>query len=189
MPDGNEWMAVNLAWTDVGVWWNFAGTDDGDGRYYNLYGTESPSTGVGATEPAAVKAALVGTGWRIPTQADALALDAACAAIVGAANVGGALKVTDEWAAPNTGALNQFGFNSRPTGRHYVSTWEFKDTYGWFGLDAVSPVRTAATLYNSADFLPDVDQSAGGIGVSFRVPYRLVRAVPGGVRRWREVTK
>lgn len=160
------WTTTNAKWAGSGRWWNNGAADDGDGRYYNIYS--------GAAELLALKAALVGSPWRIPTQDDALALDAYLGNIVGAANVGGALKTIDQWDAPNTGAVNSFGFNGAPTGRYYFG-WERKTINGYIALDAVSPVRTATLYHSSADFSPDTDQSAGGLGSSFYVPTRLIR--------------
>ena len=55
MPDGKEWIAANFAWDGAGAWFGWAESDNGWGRFYHR------------THIAAVKSALEGSGWRVPS--------------------------------------------------------------------------------------------------------------------------
>jgi uncharacterized protein (TIGR02145 family) len=129
MPDGKEWMAANLAWTGAGQWWDNGASDDGDGRYYDLY--------AGSFTRQTINSALLadGGGWRLPTADESSALHSAIVAIVGAGNEGGALKSLTGWDSPNTGATDQFGFGLQAAGRKYAYSWEYKTTRTWLMLD------------------------------------------------------
>lgn len=165
MPDGNEWMAENLAWTTVGLWWNNGPSDDGDGRYY----TRNQAWEI-------VAPALTGSGWGLPTLAEWRAMIAA----IGGTVAGGKLKAvgTVEWAAPNTGATNEFGFNSKAAGFLWTSGsgWVNKTTshFMWAAdeEDAPTPNISYAGLSNSTG---DITISGASDPDVFFFSLRLVR--------------
>lgn len=124
MPDGKEWLAENLKWTGAGAWWNNGASNDGDGRYY----TRESAVG-------AVSSALVGTPWRLATEAEITAL----AVSVGGLSVAGkALKTsgTTYWLT-NTGVTDAYGFGLHGAGRQWVG-WQLKKqiAFQWLGGEA-----------------------------------------------------
>jgi uncharacterized protein (TIGR02145 family) len=142
-----EWMAENLrtgtysdgttipnvtedtVWTELnsGAWSNYDHSPGNDATYGKLY------NGYAAADPRNV----CPLGWHVPTDAEWQQLESALGmptdqlgqsgVVRGSAqNVGGKLKATILWAAPNTGATNESGFSALPGGSRNGGTGNFQ---------------------------------------------------------------
>ncbi len=103
------------------AWCTYLNNFDNDaiyGKFYNWYAAANPN--------------LCPIGWHVPTDADwqelelALGMPASELNTTGnrgaAQNIGGKMKTTTLWNAPNTGATNETGFSGLPSGyRSYVN--------------------------------------------------------------------
>lgn len=135
LNNGQEWMQENLrtatyadgttipnvmdntAWAQLlsGAWCNHGNNTDYDAIYGKLYNWFAVAT-----------TNLCPQGWHVPTDAEWRQLEAAFGLPAaelgqvawrgGAQNVGGKMKATTLWAAPNTGANNETGFSGLASG-------------------------------------------------------------------------
>lgn len=122
--DGNSIPNVtdNAAWTQLssGAWCNYDNNPANDatyGKLYNWYAAADPN--------------ICPNGWHVPAEMEWQQLEAALAMPTGelgqtgyrgtAQNVGGKMKTTTLWNAPNTGATNESGFSGLPGGSRYSS--------------------------------------------------------------------
>ncbi len=108
IADAAGWVANSGAGY---AWYNNDPEEAEKGAFYNWYVTENEN--------------ICPVGWHVPIEKEWLELetylgmDTAVALTDGfrGANVGGMLKTTTLWDSPNTGATNEVGFSSKPTGR------------------------------------------------------------------------
>jgi len=116
----------NTAWTQLnsGAWCNYennSGYDATYGKLYNWYAAANPN--------------ICPQGWHVPTDAEWQVLEAALGMSAGslgltgfrgdAQNVGGKIKATILWNAPNTGATNESGFSGLPGGNRNINDGSF----------------------------------------------------------------
>jgi uncharacterized protein (TIGR02145 family) len=116
----------NTAWTQLntGAWSNYGNDPSNDpiyGKLYNWFAAADPL--------------LCPQGWHLPTDAEWQQMELALGMPAvelnstglrgGAQNVGGMLKATSLWDAPNTGATNETGFSSVPSGYRFSSVGSF----------------------------------------------------------------
>jgi len=169
---GNQcWMAENLrtsqnsdgstipnitpstAWTQLstGAWCNYGNNPANDaiyGKLYNWY--------------AAANSNICPQGWHIPTDAEWQQLELALGMPAGevnnggyrggSQNVGGKMKATTLWNAPNTGATNESGFSGLPGGyRYYTDGYFFNLRYYGFWWSA-SESGAENAWYRALDF-------------------------------------
>lgn len=134
--DGSDIPNVtdSVAWTQLNssAWCNYENSSSYDaiyGKLYNWYAAASPN--------------ICPQGWHMPTDADWQQLEAALGmpanelGLTGYRgddqNVGGKMKTTTLWNAPNTGANNQSGFTGRPGGSRQYNNGFF-NYLGSFGF-------------------------------------------------------
>ncbi len=116
----------STAWTQLtsGAWSNYnnsPGNDATYGKLYNWYAAANPN--------------LCPQGWHVPTDGEWQQLESALGMPGGelgqtgyrgdAQNVGGKMKTTTLWIAPNTGATNESGFSGLPGGRRFYDDGSF----------------------------------------------------------------
>lgn len=131
MPDGKEWMAVNLAWSGSGRDYN----DSVANRavYGRLYTWEESN------------ALPLSNGWRVPSEAEYLALAAACG---GAAGLNQKLRSTSSlWTDAGYAGLNTYGFNGMPSGQYYTGDSAPGPGYRDLGLRLFLWTSTPASGY------------------------------------------
>jgi uncharacterized protein (TIGR02145 family) len=110
VTDNTDWWQLN-----TGAWCNYDNSPANDatyGKLYNWFAAANPN--------------ICPLGWHMPTDAEwqqlesALGLPAGELGVIGlrgtAQNVGGKMKTTTLWYAPNTGATNESGFSGLPGG-------------------------------------------------------------------------
>jgi len=194
MPGGLEWTKTNCAYVCAeSSWYGDGASDDGDGRYYN-------DAGFGI-----LRDALVGTGWRIPTYAEWMAMINASKILScpypEMYAVPGLILDPNQWFSPSTnGANNSTGFSARPTGDYsgYSSSWTSKNVanygtvpvfYAQFHANPAYPLygngRGNETIWQSLwnNSTPDYSfvgfgatgRSSGSYFLKNRYPLRLVR--------------
>ena len=127
------------------------------------------------TQGALIPAAMAAAGWGVPTDANFTTL----ANHLGGAGVGGKLKEmgTTYWYAPNTGAINEVGFNGRGSGGR--GTFIAGGTFERFKTDLFiwSTNGFFRCVYNGSWYaLITIDSSGYKAGNSFR----LVRLAVAG---------
>jgi uncharacterized protein (TIGR02145 family) len=170
---GNQcWMAANLkttryrdgstipnvtgntAWTQLssGAWSNYnnsAANDATYGKLYNWYTAANPN--------------ICPQGWHVPTDAEWQELELALGMPAGevnntgyrgaAQNVGGKMKTTTLWQAPNTGATNESGFSGLPGGfrNYYDGSFVNLDDGGnwWSASESGAELAWARGLYDN----------------------------------------
>jgi uncharacterized protein (TIGR02145 family) len=114
------------------------------------------------------------TGWRIPTVAD---IDALIAFLGGSAIAGGKLKEagTTHWNAPNTGAIDEYGFKHLPGGaRNSDGSFLLPGEWGslWSAIEGTAADAYFYTAHNIATYFDKVlYDKHGGLSI------RLVRNV------------
>ncbi|MBL7940899.1 MAG: T9SS type A sorting domain-containing protein [Flavobacteriales bacterium] len=116
----------NTAWAQLnsGAWCNYDNSPANDaiyGKLYNWYAASNPN--------------ICPQGWHVPTDAEWQQLESALGVpagelgqtgpLGGAQNVGGKMKTTTLWNAPNTGATNESGFSGLPGGIRFFSDGAF----------------------------------------------------------------
>ncbi|HRH69013.1 MAG TPA: FISUMP domain-containing protein [Flavobacteriales bacterium] len=126
--DGSDIPNVtgNTAWAQLnsGAWCNYNNSPANDaiyGKLYNWYAASNPN--------------ICPQGWHVPTDAEWQQLESALGMPAGelgqtglrggAQNVGGKMKTTTLWNAPNTGATNESGFSGLPGGIRFFSDGAF----------------------------------------------------------------
>jgi uncharacterized protein (TIGR02145 family) len=166
LNNGQEWMAENLrtatyangtpipnvtdntAWTQLnsGAWSNYSNSPGNDATYGKLY------NGYAAANPN-----ICPQGWHMPTDAEWQQLESALGmpgselgvgGYRGAAqNVGGKMKSTTLWNAPNTGATNESGFSGLPGGLRFGAYGHFA-SLGYNGYWWSAPESGAEFAYH-----------------------------------------
>ncbi len=139
VTEDDAWIFLNS-----GAWSNYennAGYDASYGKLYNWYAAANPN--------------MCPQGWHVPSDAEwqqlelALGMPASEVNIVGyrgaAQNVGGKMKTTTLWEAPNTGATNESGFSGLPGGGRYSVGFGFINLgfYGTLGSTSESGAEGA----------------------------------------------
>jgi uncharacterized protein (TIGR02145 family) len=159
---GNQcWMAANLkttrytdgstipnvtddfAWSQLtsGAWSNYNNSAANDaiyGKLYNWYGAMSGN--------------ICPEGWHLPTDTEWKELELALGMPSGEVNndglrgagqnVGGKMKATTLWNAPNTGATNESGFSGLPGGYRVYLSGSFNELGGYGGWWSASETGT-----------------------------------------------
>lgn len=149
MPDGKEWMAENLKYSALGVWFNGAGSDNGFGRYY----LRSEATSIDA---------LLSDGWHIPTLSEWQALFNAAGGY-GAGNAFAVSGTLPNW-NQNTGT-NTTGFSAIASGYRSFGTWD-----GYAGN--TNPYANIPELrFWLGDFEPNGDYRYGSVTEYQTAPY------------------
>jgi uncharacterized protein (TIGR02145 family) len=133
--DGSSILLVqdNTLWSQLGPAWCVYGNNSDNasiyGHLYNWY----TATSLG----------LCPLGWHVPADSEWQQLEIILGVPFGelaqtgyrgeVQNVGGRMKTTELWFAPNTGATNESGFFGRPGGARYGGDWGIFDLLGFNG--------------------------------------------------------
>lgn len=185
---GNQcWMAANLktthyndgsiipnvtndsAWTllNDGAWSNYNNSPANDatyGKLYNWYAAANPN--------------ICPQGWHVPTEAEWQQLETSLGmpgSVLGqtgfrggAQNVGGKMKSTTIWNAPNAGATNESGFSGLPGGyRSYLS-------------GSFSNLGNDGSLWSASEIDADLARSRG-LGYGNQGVYRSISSKRKGI--------
>jgi uncharacterized protein (TIGR02145 family) len=153
----------NTAWTQLnsGAWCNYnnsPGNDSTYGKLYNWYAAANPD--------------ICPQGWHVPTDAEWQQLEAALGMPAGELgqtgyrgadqNVGGKMKTTTLWNAPNTGATNESGFSGLPGGNRDGSDGPYPNLGGRGYWWSASEIGAEGAWGRSLNY-----GSSAGIGRSY----------------------
>jgi uncharacterized protein (TIGR02145 family) len=152
----------NSAWTGAGsgayCWYNDSiKYQDPYGAIYNWYAVTDSRN-------------ICPTGWHVPSYDEYTAMITFCG---GMSLAGGVMKATLYWSSPNTGAGNNYGFSSYPSGYRSGDDGTFHNlglgAGGWCSTDVSGYGYGFNPTYNSASV------SAGTIGKTYGVGVRCIR--------------
>lgn len=176
LPDGNEWLAVNLdyVWGGLSVPTSSASlTTDQQATYYNYnydtYGLLYNWYAVKYLDDN--RSTLLPEGWRVPSRQDYANVRNA---IGGWQSYGPELKSTTGWMSPETNGTDDYGFSWVPSGRFAVTNNTPPPVFSGKGTDGVLWTRISESS-ELADAVTPV--SEGAVTKISQFAVRLVRYI------------